>query len=38
MLLPRSAVRRAAAMLIIGIVLVATLAFPAWCVATGLWW
>jgi len=25
-------------MLIIGIVLVATLAFPAWCVATGLWW
>ncbi len=38
MLLPLSAVRRAAAIVIIGIVLVVTFAVPAWCVATGLWW
>jgi len=38
MLLPHLALRRAAAILIMGIVLVVTLAFPAWCVATGLWW
>jgi hypothetical protein len=38
MLLPHSAVRRAASILIIGVVLVVTLAAPAWCVATGLWW
>jgi len=38
MLLPLAAPRRAAAILIIGVVLVVTLAAPAWCVATGLWW
>ena len=38
MLLPLSAVRRAAAIVIIGIVLVVIFAVPAWCVATGLWW
>jgi hypothetical protein len=38
MLLPHSAARRAASILIIGVVLVVTLAAPAWCVATGLWW
>jgi hypothetical protein len=38
MLLTRSAVRRSAAMLIIGVVLVVTLTIPTWCVATGLWW
>jgi hypothetical protein len=30
--------KRAAAILVIGVVLVVTLATPAWCVATGLWW
>jgi len=38
MLLPRKASLRAAAILIIGVVLVVTLAVPAWCVASGLWW
>ena len=38
MLLPLSAVRHAAAIVIIGIVLVVTFAVPAWCGATGLWW
>ena len=38
MLLHLSAVRRAAAILTIGVVLVVTLAIPAWCVATGSWW
>lgn len=38
MILPHAAVRRAAALLIIGVVLIVTLAVPAWCVATGLWW
>jgi hypothetical protein len=38
MLLPPSALQRAAAILIVGVVLVVTLGAPAWCVATGLWW
>jgi hypothetical protein len=38
MLLSRKALVRTAAILIIGVVLVVTLAFPAWCVSTGLWW
>ena len=33
-----SALHRATAILIIGIVVVVTLGAPAWCVATGLWW
>jgi len=38
MLLSLSALHRAAANFIIAVVLVVTLAAPAWCVATGLWW
>jgi len=38
MLPSRPALRRAAAVLVIGVVLVVTLAVPTWCVATGLWW
>ena len=38
MLLSLSALHRATAILIIGIVVVVTLGAPAWCVATGLWW
>jgi len=38
MLLSRKAPVRTAAVLIIGVVLVVTFAFPAWCVSTGLWW
>ena len=38
MLVHLSPALRAAAILVIGVVLVVTLAAPAWCVATGLWW
>ena len=38
MLLPHRTAVRAAAIALIGVVLVVTLAVPAWCVATGLWW
>ncbi len=30
--------RRAAAILIVSVLVLATAAIPAWCVATGMWW
>ena len=30
--------RRAAAILIVTVIVLATATIPAWCVATGMWW
>jgi len=30
--------RRTAAILIVTVIVLATAAIPAWCVATGMWW
>ena len=30
--------RRGAAILIVAVIVLATAAIPAWCIATGMWW
>jgi hypothetical protein len=30
--------RRGAAILVVAVIVLATAAIPAWCVATGMWW